>query len=296
MVAFVMIVLEVFVNDVPERAFGNEDQLIETGFLDRPHEAFRVGIEIGRTGRQADGSAPAADNVSANASVNRGSRSWRRNRFPRRQPASGSMSWRPHGPPTRCPARGRCRRSPPVASPGRSRTTPRSASAHQRSRPRPRRNSRPRARRNPAEELLPGRPSLSLRRQVDPVPFQNAGDGASAHMVIEVGERPVDPGIAPRAVLRRDPDDPLANLLGDRWPPPTTAEGYQSRRRPAPSPLPAATAPVRASVGATIWLWDTTGLADRRSVHISTWRSGCADEDRRQDSESTSIVSRLLHP
>src|SRR5690348_7060249 len=38
----------------------------------------------------------------------------------------------------------------------------------------------------PAEELLPGRPPLSLWRRLDPVPFQNAGDGASAHMVIEV--------------------------------------------------------------------------------------------------------------
>src|SRR6478672_8783862 len=55
MVAFVMIVLDEFVNDLPERAFANEDQLIETGFLDRPHEAFRVGVEIRRTGRQADG-------------------------------------------------------------------------------------------------------------------------------------------------------------------------------------------------------------------------------------------------
>jgi hypothetical protein len=55
MAAFVMIGLDEFVNDVPERAFANEDQLIETGFLDRPHQAFRVGIEIGRTGRQADG-------------------------------------------------------------------------------------------------------------------------------------------------------------------------------------------------------------------------------------------------
>jgi hypothetical protein len=33
--------------------------------------------------------------------------------------------------------------------------------------------------------------------------------------VIQVGERPLDPGIAPRAVLRRHPEDPLANLRGD---------------------------------------------------------------------------------
>ena len=51
MVAFVMIVLDEFVNHVPERAFANDDQLIQTRFLDRPHEAFRVRLEIGRTGR-----------------------------------------------------------------------------------------------------------------------------------------------------------------------------------------------------------------------------------------------------
>jgi hypothetical protein len=55
MVAFVMIVLDEFVNDGPQRAFANEDQVIQTRFLDRPNEAFRVGVEIGRTGRQADG-------------------------------------------------------------------------------------------------------------------------------------------------------------------------------------------------------------------------------------------------
>ena len=75
----------------------------------------------------------------------------------------------------------------------------------------------------PAEELLPGRPPLALRSGLDPVLFQNAGDGASADMVIEVGERTLDPGIAPRAVLRRHPDDALANHRGDRWPSRTAA-------------------------------------------------------------------------
>ena len=55
MVAFVMIVLDEFVNDLPERPLLNEDQLIQTRFLDCPHEAFRVRVEIGRTRRQADG-------------------------------------------------------------------------------------------------------------------------------------------------------------------------------------------------------------------------------------------------
>ena len=80
MIAFVMIVLNEFVDDVPERAFANEHQLRQTRFLDRPDEAFGQRVEIGRTGRQAAVSTPAADNVSAKASVNRGSLSWRRNR------------------------------------------------------------------------------------------------------------------------------------------------------------------------------------------------------------------------
>ena len=55
MVAFAVIVLNEFVNGGPKRPFAHEDQLVQTRFLDRPNKAFRVGIEIGRTGRQADG-------------------------------------------------------------------------------------------------------------------------------------------------------------------------------------------------------------------------------------------------
>jgi hypothetical protein len=51
MVAFVMIVLGEFVKGVPKRALANEDHLIQARLLDRPHEAFRVCVEIGRTGR-----------------------------------------------------------------------------------------------------------------------------------------------------------------------------------------------------------------------------------------------------
>ena len=50
-----------------------------------------------------------------------------------------------------------------------------------------------------AEELLPGRSPLALRSGLDPMLFQNAGDSASAHMVIEVGERTLDPGYTPRS-------------------------------------------------------------------------------------------------
>jgi hypothetical protein len=55
MVALVMVVLDEFVNDGPQRAFANKNQLIQTRFLDGPDEAFRVRVQIGRTGRQADG-------------------------------------------------------------------------------------------------------------------------------------------------------------------------------------------------------------------------------------------------
>ena len=55
MVAFVMVVFDEFVNRNTQRAFAHEDQAIEARFLDRPHEAFRVRVEIRRTGRQADG-------------------------------------------------------------------------------------------------------------------------------------------------------------------------------------------------------------------------------------------------
>jgi hypothetical protein len=44
----------------------------------------------------------------------------------------------------------------------------------------------------PAEQLLPRRSPLALRRGLDSVLFQNVGDCASADMVIEVGERTLD--------------------------------------------------------------------------------------------------------
>jgi hypothetical protein len=42
------------VNRGAQRAFANEHQSIQARFLDRPHEAPRVGIEIWRTWGQAD--------------------------------------------------------------------------------------------------------------------------------------------------------------------------------------------------------------------------------------------------
>ena len=54
MVSFVMVVFDELVNRTAQRAFANEDQSIQARFLDRPHEALRVRVEIWRTGRQAD--------------------------------------------------------------------------------------------------------------------------------------------------------------------------------------------------------------------------------------------------
>jgi hypothetical protein len=54
MVPFVMVVLDELVNRTAQCAFADEDQSIQAGFLDRPDEALRVGIEIWGTGRQAD--------------------------------------------------------------------------------------------------------------------------------------------------------------------------------------------------------------------------------------------------
>ena len=54
MASFVMVVRDELVNRTAQCAFADEDQSIQAGFLDRPHEPLRVGIEIWGTGRQAD--------------------------------------------------------------------------------------------------------------------------------------------------------------------------------------------------------------------------------------------------
>jgi hypothetical protein len=53
MVSFVMVVFDELVNRTTQRAFANEDDAIQARFLDRPHEALRVRVEIWRPGRQA---------------------------------------------------------------------------------------------------------------------------------------------------------------------------------------------------------------------------------------------------
>jgi hypothetical protein len=54
MVSFVMVVFDERVNRTAQRAFANENQSIQARFLDRPHEALRVRVEIWRTWGQAD--------------------------------------------------------------------------------------------------------------------------------------------------------------------------------------------------------------------------------------------------
>ena len=48
MIPFVMIMSDELANRVAQRAFAHEDQSVQTRFLDRPYEALRVRVEIGR--------------------------------------------------------------------------------------------------------------------------------------------------------------------------------------------------------------------------------------------------------
>jgi len=48
MVAFAMIVLDELPDGSPERPFTDENHPIQTGFLDRPYEALRVCVGVGR--------------------------------------------------------------------------------------------------------------------------------------------------------------------------------------------------------------------------------------------------------
>ena len=45
--SLLMVVLEVFGQDMSELLFGGQDEMLETFLLDGPAKSFRVGIEIG---------------------------------------------------------------------------------------------------------------------------------------------------------------------------------------------------------------------------------------------------------
>jgi hypothetical protein len=53
------------------------------------------------------------------------------------------------------------------------------------------------------QEFLPGRPFLPVGRGLNPVPPQDVGDRAAGHAMVQVGERSLHPGVAPRAILGR---------------------------------------------------------------------------------------------
>jgi len=74
-VSLAMVVLDVLVNYLPQVAFTQQDDSVETFFLDRAHEPFRVGIQIGLLGGSLIGWTPLPLRISPKAPVNSGSRS-----------------------------------------------------------------------------------------------------------------------------------------------------------------------------------------------------------------------------
>ena len=60
MISFIMIMLHEIADTAPQRVFTKEDHLLQTLFLDRSYESFRMGIQIWTSGRQPSfGIAPA---------------------------------------------------------------------------------------------------------------------------------------------------------------------------------------------------------------------------------------------
>src|SRR5205085_2245064 len=55
MISFIMIMLHEIADTAPQRVFTKEDHLLQTLFLDRSYESFRVGIQIWASGRQPYG-------------------------------------------------------------------------------------------------------------------------------------------------------------------------------------------------------------------------------------------------
>src|SRR5450432_4923100 len=54
-VAFRVIVRQELANSLTQRRFAEEDQAVDTFFLEAAHEALQVGIEVWRPGRQPHG-------------------------------------------------------------------------------------------------------------------------------------------------------------------------------------------------------------------------------------------------
>jgi hypothetical protein len=65
-----------------------------------------------------------------------------------------------------------------------------------------------------AQKLLPRCLSFPLRGWLDPAPLQNIGNRAARDLVPEVGQRTLDPTIAPIPVLFSHADDQRLDLIG----------------------------------------------------------------------------------
>jgi hypothetical protein len=67
-------------------------------------------------------------------------------------------------------------------------------------------------------ELLPRRPLLPLGSGLNPVLPEDGGEGPAPDVVAHVGERSLNPRVAPVAILGCHADDPLPNLGRHRRP------------------------------------------------------------------------------
>ena len=76
MVALEMIVLDELRDRDVEVALSERNVLVEALGLDREHEAFSHGIQVGVCGGSLRHGMPVTPRIARNASVNSGSRSW----------------------------------------------------------------------------------------------------------------------------------------------------------------------------------------------------------------------------
>ena len=74
-VALVMVVQHKFTEGLPQGSFSEQNYSFQARLLDGSDEAFRVGVEVGRTGRQFHRLHPTALQDLWNSAVNKGSRS-----------------------------------------------------------------------------------------------------------------------------------------------------------------------------------------------------------------------------
>ncbi len=68
------------------------------------------------------------------------------------------------------------------------------------------------------QEGFPSALTLSLRRWLDAVFFQDVADGLIGYLMSEVGQRPLNTVVAPGGIVLSHPQDELYNVFGDGWP------------------------------------------------------------------------------